>query len=265
MPADLSRLPGKSFAQEPIHLQLAGLCREAIKSGSYAPGDRFPSEREIADRFEVSRATANKVISTLVAEGHLELLKGVGAKVRKGKTLFASLSGMESFTAHAEAQGRSPSTLVLDFHSVRAANIPDLAKTALGLQDDEIRVLYLQRLRMADEIPMILEHRWIPESMAPGLQRDDVSDSFYQALENRYGLHMTGEQHSISAVILDPDQCATFEAPIPTPALLVEGVGFVQDQKPIWYQRLFYRGDFYQLHNQTMGATSSGVELRLNA
>ncbi|MEM1295998.1 MAG: GntR family transcriptional regulator [Verrucomicrobiota bacterium] len=265
MPADLSRLPGKSFAQEPIHLQLAGLCREAINSGSYAPGDRFPSEREIADRFEVSRATANKVISTLVAEGHLELLKGVGAKVRKGKALFASLSGMESFTAHAKAQGCSPSTSVLEFQYLSSANVPNVVKAALCFQAEEEKVIYLKRLRMADDIPMILEHRWLPQSMAPGLKRKDVSDSFYLALEKRFGLQMTGEQHSISAVILDPEQCETFQAQIPTPALLVEGVGFVKERKPIWYQRLFYRGDYYQLHNQTMGATSSGVELRLNA
>tara|TARA_R110002096_G_scaffold147220_15_gene306961 strand:- start:295 stop:1095 length:801 start_codon:yes stop_codon:yes gene_type:complete len=266
MPADLARLPGISFAQEPIHLQLASLCRDAIQSGAYEAGDRFPSEREIAERYEVSRATANKVISSLVAEGLLELRKGIGARVRKQKTLFASLSGMESFTAHARAQGREPSTSVRNFRRLRSGEVPASVRVGLEIPDQEDEsVIYLERLRLADELPMILEYRWIREALAPGLRPEDVSHSFYRALEDRYELPMTGEQHSISAVVLDSQQSAIFNIEPPTPALLVEGIGYVKKRCPIWYQRLFYRGDHYKLHNQTMGIASSGVELRLNA
>ena len=111
--ASPGRLPRKSFAVKPVHLRLAELCRKAIVSGNFLPGDRFPSERELAERYEVSRATANKVISTLVAEGLLELRKGIGSRVCRQRMLFASLGGMESFTAHARERGMEPATEVL--------------------------------------------------------------------------------------------------------------------------------------------------------
>ncbi len=264
MPAHLSRLPGKSFANEPVHLQLAKICREAILAGAYAADERFPSERELAEQFDVSRATANKVLSTLVAEGLLEFQKGIGTRVRKRRTLFASLGGMESFTAHVERQGLKPSTIVLKFETQSSQALPEVVKQGLGLTDAlPEKIIYLERLRLANEIPMILEHRWVRSKLAPDLGPNDVAESFYRVLEEQFGLCMTGERHSISAVVLNEEQTAAFAAEFPAPALLVEGVGFVKDQSPLWYQRLFYRGDHYELKNETTGLASSGVELRL--
>jgi len=258
------KLPKKSFATEPVHLRLTELCRAAITEGKLAPGDKFPSERELAERYDVSRATANKVISSLVTEGLLELRKGLGTRVKKRRTLFASLGGMESFTAHAREQGLSPSTEVLTFETVLPAALPDAVRSGLDLgAKDREAVIYLERLRLADGLPMILEHRWVRSSLAPGLSREDVAESFYRMLEEKFGLPMTGERHSISAVLLDPESQALFQSSQPLAALLVEGTGFVNGGAPIWYQRLLYRGDRYQLHNETTGLAKSGIELRL--
>jgi DNA-binding GntR family transcriptional regulator len=47
-------------------------------------GERLLTERQICERFGVSRATANKALSNLVSEGVLEFRKGVGTFVREG-------------------------------------------------------------------------------------------------------------------------------------------------------------------------------------
>ena len=113
------------------------------RSGDFTAGDRFPSERDLAERYEVSRATANKVISALVAEGLLELQKGIGTRIRKQKPLFASLDGMESFTRQARAQGLNPETQVLKFEQIAASKIPAVVQRGLGLyrRTDETRCL----------------------------------------------------------------------------------------------------------------------------
>lgn len=263
--ATATKLPRRSFAAaEPVHLRLAQLCREAILSGEFQADERFPSERELAERYDVSRATANKVLSTLVAEGLLELHKGLGARVRRRRTLFASLGGMESFTGQAVAQGLTPATEVLTFTRQAGGLLPEPVRRGLGLVDKpKESILYLERLRLADGIPMILEHRWVRESMAPGLTREDVAASFYRMLEEKYRLPMTGERHTIAAVLLDETTTGAFRLATPLAALRVEGTGFVQGGTPLWFQRLYYRGDRYQLHNETGGAAASAVELRL--
>lgn len=259
-----SKLRGRSFATEPVHLRIADLCREAIQAGDFAPGERFPSERELADRYEVSRATANKVISTLVAEGLLDLQKGIGSRVRKQRMLFASLGGMESFTAHARERGLKPATRVLAFIRRRSDAAPIAVRSGLGLENSPPEpLIYLERLRLADGVPMILESRWVRESLATGLVRRDVEESFYRVLEEKFGLPMTGEQHTISAVLLDHEAADLFQVSPPFPALRVEGTGYVKQETPLWYQRLLYRGDRYQLHNETRGLASSALELQL--
>ncbi len=259
------KLPKKSFASDPVHLRLADLCRDAIGAGKFAAGEKFPSERELAERYEVSRATANKVISTLVAEGLLDLQKGIGTRVRKRRTLFASLGGMESFTVHVREQGLEPSTEVLSFERVLTGALPREVREGLGLAEGGSEVIiYLERLRLADGIPMILEHRWVRESLAPGLCREDVAESFYRVLEEKFGLPMTGERHSISAELFDPASAKLFRLKKKNvAALVVEGAGYVKGDTPLWYQRLLYRGDRYRLHNETRGPAGSAIELRL--
>jgi len=261
-----SRLPKISFATETVHQRLVELCRAAIENGDYAAGERFASERELAARFEISRATANKVISALVTEGLLAVEKGLGTRVTDQPVLFASLAGMESFTAHARARGSEPETRVLKFQRLKAGRVPACVRQGLELSDEASDpVFYLERLRLADGVPVILEYRWVTGKLAPDLQRGDVTESFYRVLEDKFGLPMTGERHSISAVIMESAQSRLFELTKPAAALRVEGVGFVKGDRPLWYQRLFYRGDRYELLNETRGLTSSAVTLRLTS
>ncbi|MEQ8833424.1 MAG: GntR family transcriptional regulator [Miltoncostaeaceae bacterium] len=53
----------------PLYLQVAHRIREAIIAGHLAPGDPLPTERELAESFEVSRASVREALRALQAEG----------------------------------------------------------------------------------------------------------------------------------------------------------------------------------------------------
>ena len=64
--------------------ELTAKLRELLTSGAFPAGARFPSEYELQDRYDVSRATANKAVALLAAEGLLERGKrGSGTFVKK--------------------------------------------------------------------------------------------------------------------------------------------------------------------------------------
>src|SRR6185295_17865343 len=73
-PLDPGRLEAMAtpIVKQPIYQQINGALRELVASGQFKTGARFLTEREISERFEVSRVTANKAISNLVSEGILE-------------------------------------------------------------------------------------------------------------------------------------------------------------------------------------------------
>ena len=50
--------------------------RRAIHNGGYAPGDKFPNERELASQLQVSRASVREAVRVLEGEGYVETRRG---------------------------------------------------------------------------------------------------------------------------------------------------------------------------------------------
>ncbi len=75
----------------PAYRRIMEYIREEIKNGNYSPGDRIPSENELARMFGVSRLTARRAIEKLADEGLLVRIPGLG-------TFVSSISKEESVT-----------------------------------------------------------------------------------------------------------------------------------------------------------------------
>lgn len=63
------------------HIQLAEWLRERIQNGTYAPGEKIPSENELAASFQFSRQTVRQAIGKLESEGLLSRSQGSGTYV----------------------------------------------------------------------------------------------------------------------------------------------------------------------------------------
>lgn len=70
--------PGRGI---PIYLQLADLIREQIELGELQPGDMAPSEMQLRDEHNVSRATAAKALDHLAALGFVRRRPGIGSVI----------------------------------------------------------------------------------------------------------------------------------------------------------------------------------------
>jgi len=78
--------PGKSADQpierQSLHGQLVARLRDLIIEGDLAPGERVP-ERELCERFGVSRTPLREAFKVLAADGLIQLLPHRGAKVAR--------------------------------------------------------------------------------------------------------------------------------------------------------------------------------------
>src|SRR5689334_2749467 len=186
------------LVRQPMYQQLNEALRGLVSSGEFKTGDRFLSEREVSERFGISRITANKALSNLVSEGLLEFRKGVGTFVR-GSVIDYDMGTLVSFTVQARAAGKKPGTRVLAFETspARAAETEVVAALRVGADEPLVRV---ERLRLASGVPVILERRWVVKALCPRLSRDDVEESLYAAWTERHGLEIGGADESIRAV-----------------------------------------------------------------
>jgi DNA-binding GntR family transcriptional regulator len=63
------------------YAQVADELRAAIVAGRLRPGARMPSERALAEKFDVSRATIVSAFHSLRGEGLIESRRGAGSWV----------------------------------------------------------------------------------------------------------------------------------------------------------------------------------------
>jgi DNA-binding transcriptional regulator YhcF (GntR family) len=71
----------------PLSAQLAQLLRELIRSGQLVPGDRVPSEPQLARDHAVSRDTAQRALAMLADEGLITRRRGVGSIVASAEAV----------------------------------------------------------------------------------------------------------------------------------------------------------------------------------
>lgn len=237
-----------AIVRAPIYQQLNEALRGLVGSGEFKTGVRFLTEREVSSRFEVSRATANKALSNLVSEGILEFRKGVGTFVRGG-VLDYDLGSLVSFTGKAVAAGKRPSTRVLRFETIAASSAGPGIADALRLRPGD-GVHAVERLRLADGVPVILERRCIVESLCPGLRRRDVGESLYGLWTDRYKLEIAGADQTIRAAAIRGAEARLLGVAGGAAGLVVRSVGWLRDGKPLWWERTHYRGDAYAFRNR---------------
>lgn len=243
------------LVRSPIYEQLNSALRQMIVVGDVAIGDQFLTERQVSERFDVSRNTANKALSSLVSEGLLEFRKGVGTFVLG--TLDYDLSQLVSFTEKATAAGLTPSTTVRTFRKTPAAQVPNEISQQLLLPQDG-SAYQIERLRLADETPVIDEQRFVITQHCPTLKKRDVNGSLYQLFTEKFALNVTGADETIAAVALSKEAAARLGVRSRSPALEVTAVGYINDDVPLWWERTLYRADVYQFRNRIAGLRRSG-------
>jgi len=134
----------------------------AVGTGHLRPGDRLPSEHQLARDFGAHRHTVRRAIESLTSKGVVVTRRGRGTFVAEASIPYA-IGPRSRFTENMRAVGRVPAV-----HIVRAA---------IGEADDEARrwlelgpgdqVVMLELLRTGDDIPIVLARHFIPARRFP--------------------------------------------------------------------------------------------------
>lgn len=76
-------------SSKPMYEQIFEEVKQRIVTGRYAPGERVPSEKELADEYGVSRITSKKALEMMAGEGLIVRKPGKGSFVADPKADFA--------------------------------------------------------------------------------------------------------------------------------------------------------------------------------
>jgi len=225
----------------PIYHQLEEYIKQQIEAGILEEEAVIPSEREYAERFQISRMTVRQAINNLVSEGYLKRQKGRGTFVNK-KKVEQELQGMTSFTEDMLARGMNPSSTLLSFQI-----IPADCNTAMDLRIKENDSVYkIKRIRLADGAPMALETAYIPVEIVPGLTEENSNLSLYQYIEEHLSLSISEATQEIEASVADKHATENLGINIGDPILLIERISYLTDGIPFELVKSTFRADRYR-------------------
>jgi GntR family transcriptional regulator len=191
----------------PLYHQLREQLRTAVVG--FAPGTPMPSEKELMTLVGVSRATVRKAVSDLMHEGVLRSKQGKHTFVAEARAE-TTLERAVGFTETMRRLGREPSTRVLHADLEEASGaVAERLRLDVGAP-----IAVIERLRLVDGRPAMLERAHLPAELVPGILDLDLEQSLYSLLEAHYHIRLTGGTELITAVNADAKLARLLDVPI---------------------------------------------------
>jgi len=107
-------------------------------------------------------------------------------------------------------------------------------------------VFKINRLRLADGAPMMLETRYIAMALCPGIDKENLEGSLYEIYAKKYGIHLTRIEQTLGVEMMGAAVAGLFDIQEPAPAFRVEGVTFCGKDLVLEIELSLYHGKEYK-------------------
>jgi GntR family transcriptional regulator len=225
----------------PYYQQLADLLRRDIgEREAQREIYQLPSENELAERHNITRATVRHALDVLEQDGWIYREKGKGAfaAVRRVEH---ELTQLVSTTEDMHRRGWSLVTRVVSLESM-----PAPAYVAHHLEIPEAAQVYeVCRLRIVDGEPLSLQTAYLPVELCPGLDENDLTGSLYRLLEARYSLRLWTGTEILRARCAAPYEAKSLRIKESMPVMYMERITYAANGVAVEYLEAVWRGDRY--------------------
>jgi GntR family transcriptional regulator len=223
---------------------LKEILRERTRSGEWKPGELIPSERELSEKYGISRMTARQAITDLVNEGLFYREQGKGTFVSERK-ITQQLIHLTGFTEDIRARGQRPGTIVLSAEMRQADEV-----TAEKLRVEAGTLIFrLQRLRLADDEPLAIELSQICFKGCERLLEEDLEhNSLYRLLETKYGILLMEADQELEAGLAGNENAQLLKISVGSPVLFTRRITYTERNQPIEFAKAVYCGNKYTFY-----------------
>lgn len=226
----------------PLYVQIRNALYEDIVNHVFLPGQKLPSEDELAARFGVSRMTVRQGISDLLDEGILYRRHGVGTFVAQPH-IERDHTHLTNSVEMAKKEG-----IDLQVRLLAAEILPAKLKVSrqLSLNEGDL-VIRVKTLRYTDSLPITLHDAYVPYKLFPQLLQEDLQNRHLWDIFEAYGRPVKRAVQVIEAREADEEMTRLLEVEEGAPILYKERTVFLDDGTPVDFTYCYNRGDRYRL------------------
>lgn len=228
----------------PLYVQLESALLGHITQRGLKPGDRLPTEHEIADTYGVSRQTIRQALTRMVADGFVDRVQGSGSFVAKPRPSHQSL--LTSFTQNMRAQGYDPRRKLVQSRLVDSLPEPGSPEVSVGPYQ------FVSRLLLVDDCPLAIADTWLPVECLAGrldLFTADVleASSLYELLQGPdIGLRLARGVEKVRSALATSEQADQLEVAPGSPTLVVRRVSYTPSERPVEWTVMTFAADRYE-------------------
>ena len=193
---------------------------------------KLPAERELAEHFQVQRATVRSALQMLVTEGVIEARKRSGYYIRPQK-IEEGLRGISSFSQKALECGKQLSNELLAFERIETdKGFSAKIRQPIGFRMYKItRVRYL--INEGIRLPVALDYSFIPEQIAPKLMKYNLEErSLLEILKAEYQAAPARGEQIVEIVYANQEEAKVSNM---TPLVKKTGITYDADEQLIEY------------------------------
>lgn len=225
----------------PLYYQLKEELKEQIEAEKFKKGELFLSEKELQEKYQVSRVTVRQAVNELVNAGYLECARGKGTKVIFNK-INENLKQVISFSEEMAQHGIVMNTSYCVMTEERTDE-----KTAEQLAMEPGRKCYrLERVRCAENVPIVYSVSWLTDKYELPAESSLYRGSLYKLLKEEYGVVIARGKDTFEAVLAGETVGEFLQIEPGQPVFKRIRKTFDQDGTQLEYTICYYAGDRYK-------------------
>jgi GntR family transcriptional regulator len=224
----------------PLYHQIRGILAEEISHG--APEVSTMTEKELVQRFRVSRATVRQALNRLVEDGAVYRDRAKGtfpvAPHQSEHLETVKLGGLVGYLA-----GRCLE-LESEVRDVRRTSAPDDVRRALLMEPGE-EVLGFTRKISIDGQPISWRTIYVrsPDGFLPSPEALNRSGSALALLDAEYGISYSRSEHHVWATAATADDARSLGVPVGDPLLVLQTTVSSREGTPGVWRRVVERSE----------------------
>lgn len=237
---------------KPVYILIRDTLKRDIQNQKYPVGSLIPSERELAETYQVTRATVQKAIAHMEQEGLVKKVVGKGTYVNRAfapPVYLLNPDGESSaLGVTKELSGKVTITSRLIYHVQQPAG--EYLANQFGVPENE-PVHAIRRVRLFDGTPVLVEDSYIPLAIVDTIDDDVLQNhSLYAFIEQKCQQKIGGTDSMVGASLFDDVMAALLDIPVNSPMLHIKESTWLEDGTVFNYSWSYNRGDIFRMRSR---------------
>ncbi|MCX8062095.1 MAG: GntR family transcriptional regulator [Anaerolineales bacterium] len=226
----------------PLYVKIREALRAEIMHGNLHPGQKIPSEDELAQQYRVSRMTVRQGILDLIKEGLLHRKHGVGTFVSYPH-FDRDHTRLTNFFESAREQGIDASSTVL---KIEVSPASDKIAKELRLSPGE-NVICIRTLRFVNQTPVTVHDSYLPHRLFAEIVYENLENVHIWDVMEKYGYRVKRAIQKLEARPASSEIAKLLDIKPNSPILYKERKILAEDGTAVEFTYCYNRGDMYSL------------------